>query len=116
MASKIKTNQLFKEYGKILKHLRHCKHDICNYIIKNSDRGLVECFRRIVINILHKKIKIPKRKINKLLSFKDQLLTVASSKKSLKHKKQALQTGGFISALLSTVATLLPTIISLVKK
>lgn len=111
---RISTQRILREHSKILNHLRYCKHEICDYILKNADASLIQCFHRIALNILHKKLNVPKNRLKKLLTFKKQLITIAAKSKSLKEKRRALQTGGFAGTLISIVASLLPSLISLI--
>ena len=95
--------------------MKNCDHDICTYIIANADSKLIECFRRIAVNILHKKLQVPKSRLKRLLKYKKELITLAKKSNSGRKKKRALQTGGFVGTLVSAVATLLPAIISLAR-
>ena len=88
--NKIPTKQLLVEHGKILKLLKSCDHDICKYILSNSSSKLLECFRRIILNILHNKTKISNYSLKKLRNYKKELAIVAGATNSQRQKRVAL--------------------------
>ena len=105
------TKTLLKQNADILSQLKFCKPSIQSHIIKNADSKLIECFSRIIINIINKKIPLTKRQFNKLKYYHKQVLVFLRKKSSLAAKKRALlvrkQRGGFLPLLVAPLLGLL---------
>ena len=106
------TGVVLRKNANILKYLHKANPFIRDYIIRNSHKELVTCFQKIAINILHKKLKLSKRKARNLLKYRENLITLVNARKSLTLKRKSLQTGGFLSVLLSAVIPLLASLVS----
>ena len=106
------TAVVLRKNANILKYLHKAGPFIRDYIIQNSHKELVSCFQKIALNILHKKLKLPKSKLRNILKYRENLFTLANARKSLSLKRKSLQTGGFLSVLLSAVIPLLASLVS----
>ena len=80
------TKTWLKQKADILSHLKFCKPSIQSYIIKNADSELIECFSRIIINIIKKKIPLTKKQFKKLEYYHKQVLVFLREKCSLATK------------------------------
>ena len=76
-----------------------------------ADRNLIECFYKILLNIIKKNIKISKSQLKKINKYRHLIKIIIGKKHSLKKKRIALQTGGFVSAIIAPVASLLASLI-----
>ena len=107
-----KTVDVLRKNANILKYLHKAGPFIREYIIEHSHKELISCFQKIALNILHKKLKLSKSKLRNILKYRENLFTLANARKSLTLKRKSLQTGGFLSVLLSAVIPLLTSLIS----
>ena len=105
------TSKLLKKNCDILKFLYKGKPSIRDYIIKNSNKELINCFHKICLNILYRKIKLTKNKVHKFIKYKKALNGLSDKKKSIKYKRRILQTGGFLSLILGTIVPLITSLI-----
>ena len=80
------TSKLLKKNCDILKFLYKGKPSIRDYIIKNSNKELINCFHKICLNILYKKIKLTKNKVHKFSKYRKALNGLIDKKKSIKSK------------------------------
>ena len=53
--STLTTKELLIQNTDILKQLKYCKPSVRSYIINRADSNLIECFSRIILNIVEKK-------------------------------------------------------------
>ena len=80
-------------------------------LIKGADREILEAFSEICLNLVRRNVKLTPQQIRKLLPYEEAIYQLSLKGHSLAKKKQIIQKGGFLTALLGT---LLPTLISTV--
>ena len=81
-------------------------------ILKNCKRALLCCLCECALNVLKGHVPLKKSQKTRLARFKQKLRQLASKKTRVKVKKQIVQTGGFIGALLTPVLQFLGTLLS----
>ena len=109
--STLTTKELLIQNTDILKQLKYCKPSVRSYIINRADSNLIECFSRIILNIVEKKIPLSEQQFKKLKKYHKQVLIFLRDSSSLSSKKSALlkgeQRGGFLPLLIAPLLGLL---------
>jgi hypothetical protein len=90
-----------QRHADVLKVLAKAKPNVCKAIIKGGDKDLVHCLCECAHNVLKGNVHLTKAQKAKLTRHKQDLRTVAKKQTSQKKKKQILQKGGFLPALLA---------------
>ena len=85
----------------LLKVLAHAKPVTCKTIMKGADKDLVHCLCECTYNILKGNVPLTKAQKAKLTRYKQDLRAVAKKTTSQKRKREILQKGGFLPALLA---------------
>ena len=85
----------------LLKYLAHGKPGIVRGLMRDASPGLVRILCECAHNTLKGNVSLNPSQEKKLHKFKKQLRTLADKRKSSKEKRRALQTGGFLPALLA---------------
>ena len=70
---------------------------------------MLEAFCEICLNLVKKNVKLTATQIDKLRPYEEEIYQLALKKHSVTKKRQIIQKGGFLGALLSSV---LPVLIS----
>lgn len=94
MSARVKRN------AHILKVLAHCHPSVQKVIIRGATKDLGVCLGECAHNILRGNVPLKPSDKARLTKYKKQLRKVASKSVSLKKRKEIIQTGGFLSALL----------------
>ncbi len=94
------TKRLIK-HATVLKLLQKSSPTVVRHIIRNADRKLLNTLCECSLNILKGNVALSKPQLNRLKKYKSALRNLVNRKTSLKKKKDILQTGGFLSALLT---------------
>ena len=76
------------------------------YVLK-AERAFVDCISKCSKNIILGHVTLKPRQMRALRRRRQDLRSVASKRTSLKRKKQIIQKGGFLSALIPPVVTFL---------
>lgn len=102
----------------VLSYLCRCSHKARSGVIDNADKALIDCLSECALNILRGNVELTEGQKKKLKSYRRKLRALAIEKVSVKHKKDILQRGGFLGALLAPLAAsvLTPVVSGLVKK
>lgn len=109
--SRVRTHFPLLEYMKGLKAKEQKK------IIKGASRDLLMTFSELSLNLIKKNIHLSAEEINKLRPFQSQIQELTKRRHSLKKRRQIIQRGGFLSALLGAVLpALLTSIITVASK
>ena len=97
------------KHAETIKLLASSKPNLTKAIIKEGDKDLIFCLAEIALNILRGNVPLTPHHKTKLCKHKTALRTLVKTKTSLKRKRQILQSGGFLGAvlgpLLGTLAT-----------
>ena len=111
--STLTTKELLIQNADILKQLKYCKKSVRSYIINKADSNLIECFSRIILNIVEKKKPLSASQFKKLKKYHKQVLVFLRDTSSLSANKSALlkgeqqQHGGFLPLLIAPLLGLL---------
>ena len=103
--------QKIREHLPLLKFLQKGKPKIRKAIIEESGPDIIKVLCECAQNTINGNVKLSQAHFKKLKRYKQQLRLLADKKASVKRKKKALQTGGFLGSLLTAV---LPTLAGLV--
>ena len=96
-----------KKYFAKLKLLKDASAKIRKDILKDCSKGLLCCLCECAKNVLKGNVPLTKVQKNKLKRFKKKLRNLSSKKVRVQDKKKIVQSGGFLSALLTPVISLL---------
>lgn len=89
------------KHATVLKLLQKSSPSVVRHIIRNADRKLLNTLCECSLNILKGNVALSKPQLIRLKKYKSALRNLADRKTSVKKKKDILQTGGFLSALLT---------------
>jgi len=99
------SSRLKKNYV-LLHSLHKAKGNEKNLILKKCNNELIKCFCDICFNICKGNCKLSSVQRKKLVRYKKFVRNLANKKKSLKSKRrQLVQEGGFLSALIGPAIT-----------
>ena len=87
----------------LLRVLQTAKPGLKKSIIKYGDKRLITAISEIILNSLSGNLVLSRSLVQKLRRHKQKLREIASHTISQKKKKKILQTGGFLSLILSTL-------------
>lgn len=90
-----------RKQADVLKVLAKGKPALCKAIVKGADQDLLRCLCECSHNILKGNVPLTSAQKAKLTRYKKELRAVAKKSTSQKKKKQVLQKGGFLPALLA---------------
>ena len=90
-----------------LRQLRYAKPAVRKQMIKNGDKELINAICETCKNILKANVPLTPSQKRRLCRHKRTLRELVKKKVSLKRKKQILQKGGFLGALITPILSLL---------
>lgn len=96
-----------QRHAKTLEYLSGCDKNVGNSIINSAKSDLICCISEICHNLLKGNVELSNDQSTKLAKYKNQIRSVAGKKASIKSKKKLIQKGGFLTALLGTLASTL---------
>lgn len=100
-----------KKHAKTLKFLSETDHETAKAIVKTARPDLVNCFTEICYNVLNGNVNLTPSYKRRLIKHKKSLRAIAKKGNKISVKRTHIQKGGFLSALLPLVGTLLPSLI-----
>ena len=92
-----------KRNAELLRLLRKLKPNALRAVMKEAHPDLIRALCECSLNILKGNVKLNPAQKKKLCRYKNKLRTLISKKTSMKTRKQILQSGGLIGALLGPV-------------
>lgn len=95
-----------KRHAKALHYLASCDSNISKSVIKASKPDLICCLSEICHNLLRGNIPLTTKEKTKLTRYKKEIRGVADKKLTQQSKKRLIQKGGFLSALLAPLVSL----------
>ena len=98
-----------RKYAPLLRWMLRGKRSVVKAIINESDRDVINVFCECAHNIVNGNATLNPSQRRQLKRHKRSILLLLNRSASLRKKKKALQTGGFVGALLGAV---LPAIIA----
>ena len=90
-----------EKHADTLSVLSKVKPAMCRAIIREADRDLMDCLCECSHNILIGNVPMTTAQKAKLTPYKEDLRAVAKKSTSQKEKKEIIQKGGFLPALLA---------------
>lgn len=93
------------KYKDTLQFLCKCDKHTANSIISSAKPEFISCISDICYNLLAGRVKLKPTEKNKLAKYKSHIRKIANRKTTQKTKKQLIQKGGFIGALLRPLLT-----------
>ena len=91
------------------------KKSLQNAVLENAKNDLIECICDISLNFLKGTAPISKQYKKRLTQHKTSYCMLADRKLSLKKKRNIIQSGGFLPALLGAVIPILGSLFGLAK-
>lgn len=89
-------------------HVLHQGHPkVRKVILENGKKSLVTCLCECAKNILNRNVPVQPHHLKKLKHYRKDVFCLVNKKVSQKKKKQILQKGGFLKALLAPIAVAL---------
>ena len=105
-------SKLVERHACDLHYLLKAKPVIRKAIIDNADCSLISCICECAKNILQGNIILKSKEKRNLAKHKQHLRQVIKKSVPLKEKKRIIQKGGFLSALLAPLASMVVPLIS----
>ena len=90
-----------KKYSPTLQLLAKCDKKTANAIVKSANPEFLCCISDICHNILQDKVKLSAKEKENLKKYKHQLRKIADKATTNKSKRQLVQKGGFLGAILA---------------
>ena len=104
---------LLKKHAHLLKVLAHAKPQMCKAIVQAADKNLIICLCECAQNLLKGNVPLSKAQLKKLKQYRKEVRTLAQKRTSQSKRKEILQKGGFLPALLAPIAlTVLGTLLN----
>lgn len=95
----------------LLQYMAQGKPRIVRALIQEADSEVLRVLCECCKTVINEGVNLDRGQIKKLRRYRQQLRLLSKKRTSVKQKKQALQRGGFLGALLGAVV---PTLISAV--
>ena len=105
------TKSRVHEHFPLLSYLKDLSPRDQKSLIKGANRKMLEAFSEICLNLVKKNINLTPSQIDKLRPYEEEIYQLALKKHNVTKRKEIIQKGGFLGALLSSV---LPALISTV--
>ena len=98
-------SRVVKNNHGFLQLLAHCSIHQCEFLLRTATPQQVQALVQVLYNVLKQHIPFPEEKRQKLLPYKDALISLAETNVPYKKKKYVLvqEGGGFIQDLLPPV-------------
>ena len=100
-------SQRVKKYLPVLKRIRKMADMAKRAYVKKCDKEFIDCVSECAKNVIKGNVPLSPRQKATLRRDRNNLRSLAIKKTSLKKKRRILQKGGFLSALLPPVLTML---------
>ena len=106
-----------KKFADTLKKLHKCNDKEKKRWLKlHLDKDFVNCACECAHNILKGKVPLTKNQRNSLKKRKNKLRQLVKRKTSIKKKKQIIQSGGFLGALIGPIVSVLGSLLGFNKQ
>lgn len=93
-------SKALKRNADILSLLSKCKPAAQRAILQGSPAHLINCLCEICLNILRGNVPLTSKQKSKLATYKSSLRALAKKSTNPKKRRQVLQKGGFLGALI----------------
>ena len=94
-------NKRVKKNLPILQLLAKCDKHTSNAVVKSAKPEFLNCVSDICHNILQDKVKLSSKEKNRLAKYKRNIRKIANKATTQKTKRELIQKGGFLGAILS---------------
>ena len=101
-----------RRHAHVLCILAQVKPKLVKQMIAGAEPGLMKAISECSFNVLKGKVRLTSTQKKKLCHYKTTLRTIAHPRASVKTRKALAQKGGFLGALLGTVAPLIVSALS----
>ena len=102
-----------KKHAHLIKVLAQAKPQMCKAIVRAADKNLIICLCECAQNLLKGNVPLSKAQLKKLKRYRKEVQTLAQKRTSQSKRKEILQKGGFLPALLAPIAlTVLGTLLN----
>jgi len=107
-----------KKYAPTLELLAKCDKHTANSVVKSARPEFLNCIGDICYNILQGRVPLSPKDKTKLSKYKQQIRKIANKKTTLKSKRELIQKGGFIGAILAPLlgSLITPIVQSIIRK
>ncbi len=95
-----------KKHINLLKLLHKANPKLRKAILQNIDNDALRCLSDCAHNILNGNLPVTPTQLKQLKRHKSTIRNLASKKVALKKKRELIQSGGFVSALLTPLLAL----------
>jgi hypothetical protein len=99
--------------GEILRLLRKAKPPVVKAVIRTASPKLISALCECCHNVLKGHVPLSRAQKQRLSRYRAGLRTITKNKLSVKKKKQILQQGGFLGALLGPIVKVLGSVLGL---
>lgn len=93
-------SESLKSNNKLLRVLHKCKPQAQKAIVGGAPNEVINCLCEVALNILKGNVPLNKNQKNSLAKYKLALRSLAKKSTSQKKRRQILQRGGFLGAIL----------------
>ena len=108
-AMRMKKDSKLRKHFPLLTYLQSLSLINTKSLIRGATREILEAFSEICLNLIKKNVRLTHGQKEKLRPFEEEIYQLALKKHSVIRKRQIIQKGGFLGALLGSV---LPALIS----
>ena len=96
----------------ILEYIRTLSPKDQRVFINTASKPLLHCLSGLCLNLVKRQIPLTNSEIKKLKKYEKEIKTLSERRHSLSKRKKILASGGFISALMTLLPTLVSSVIS----
>ena len=107
--AKNKRGSKVRDAFEYLSYLRSITPRRQKLLIKGADRPILEALSEICLNLIKKNVKLSPLQIKRLKPHEEKIYQLSLKRHSISKKKKIIQTGGFLTTILSIV---LPAVLS----
>jgi len=101
-----------KRYLPVLKRIRKLGNKARREFIRKCDKDFIDCVSECARNLLKGNVPLTKRQMTNLRRKRQDLRALSKKKTSMRAKRKIVQKGGFLSALLPPVLSVLTSLFS----
>jgi len=101
-----------KRYLPVLKRIRKLGNKARREFIRKCDKDFIDCVSECARNLLKGNVPLTKRQMTNLRRKRQDLRALSKKKTSMRAKRKIVQKGGFLSALMPPVLSVLTSLFS----
>jgi len=104
-------SERMRRYLPVLKRIKRLGDKARREFVRRCDREFLDCVSECAKNIIKGNVPLNNRQMNRLRRDRKDVRALAVKKTSLKRKRQILQRGGFLTALIPPVLSVLASLL-----